>query len=135
MRLANVTYVVCDYDEALKWFVDILGFELREDTRLSESKRWVRVAAPESETCLLLAKADGQNQHNAIRNAAGGRVAFFLHTDDFDYEYRRLLAKGVKFREVPRHETYGTVAVFEDLYENAWDLIGLSAPTDKKLSP
>jgi catechol 2,3-dioxygenase-like lactoylglutathione lyase family enzyme len=127
MKLANVTYVVRDYDEALNWFVDVLGFELREDTRLSESKRWVRVAAPESETCLLLAKADGEKQRDATHNAAGGHVAFFLHTDNFDREYHRLLSKDVKFREAPRHETYGTVAVFEDLYGNASDLIGLSA--------
>jgi catechol 2,3-dioxygenase-like lactoylglutathione lyase family enzyme len=131
MRLANITYLVRDYDKALNWFVDVLGFELREDTRLSESKRWIRVAAPASDVCLLLAKAQGPNQVAAINAVAGGRVGFFLHTDDFDAAHKRLLANGVYFREEPRHEVYGTVAVFEDLYGNAWDLIGLSADAQK----
>jgi catechol 2,3-dioxygenase-like lactoylglutathione lyase family enzyme len=118
MKLAAVTYLARDYDEAIAWFVDVLGFVLQEDTRLSETKRWVRVAAPGGETSLLLAKWDGANQ------AAGGRVAYFLHVEDFEATYQQLLARGVQFREQPRHEIYGTVAVFDDLYGNGWDLIG-----------
>jgi catechol 2,3-dioxygenase-like lactoylglutathione lyase family enzyme len=125
MRLANITYLVRDYDEAIDWFVNVLGFELLENTTLGAGKRWVRVAAHHSETSLLLAKAEGANQIDAIGKAAGGRVGFFLHTDDFVVLHQQLLAKGVRFREVPRHELYGTVAVFEDLYGNTWDLIGL----------
>jgi catechol 2,3-dioxygenase-like lactoylglutathione lyase family enzyme len=124
MKLANVTYLVREYDEAIAWFVNVLGFELREDTRLSESKRWVRVAAPASDTCLLLAKAEGANQIDAVGKAAGGRVGYFLHTDDFGRAHKALISKGVVFREEPRHEVYGTVAVFEDIYGNPWDLIG-----------
>jgi catechol 2,3-dioxygenase-like lactoylglutathione lyase family enzyme len=127
MRLANITYLVRDYDEARDWFLNVLGFELREDTPLGHGKRWLRVAAPGCETCLLLAKAEGPNQVQAIGQAAGGRVAFFLHTEDFDESYQQFLANNVTFREQPRHEAYGTVAVFEDLYGNGWDLIGLSA--------
>lgn len=118
MKLAAITYVVRDYDEAIRWFVDVLEFVLQEDTKLSETKRWVRVATPGGETSLLLAKAAGANR------AAGGRVAFFLHVNDFEVIYQRLLARGVHFREPPRHEAYGTVAVFDDLYGNGWDLIG-----------
>ncbi len=130
MKLAHVTYLVRDYDEAIAWFVDVLGFELREDAKLSDTKRWVRVAAPESETSLLLAKADGANQVDGISRAAAGRVGFFLQTHDFEQDYKRLLAQGVVFREGPRHEAYGVVVVFEDLYGNLWDLIGLPAKAD-----
>ena len=124
MKLAAVTFVVRDYDEAIAWFVDVLGFELRENLALNDEKRWVRVTAPEGETSLLLAKADTANQIAAVGQAAGGRVGFFLHVDDFDVAYQQLLARGVHFRERPRYENYGTVAVFEDLYGNGWDLIG-----------
>jgi catechol 2,3-dioxygenase-like lactoylglutathione lyase family enzyme len=123
MKLANVTYLVRDYDEAIKWFVDVVQFTLIEDTILSGSKRWVRVASSYSEACLLLAKADGPLQDSCVGKAAGGRVAYFLHTHDFDESYERMLRKGVKFRELPRLESYGRVAVFEDLYGNLWDLI------------
>jgi catechol 2,3-dioxygenase-like lactoylglutathione lyase family enzyme len=123
MKLAAVTYLVRDYDEAIRWFVDLLGFELREDTPLGNGKRWVRVAAPESDGSLLLARAEGANQQASIGKAAGGRVGFFLHVSDFETTYQRLLSQGVHFREKPRHESYGTVAVFEDLYGNEWDLI------------
>jgi catechol 2,3-dioxygenase-like lactoylglutathione lyase family enzyme len=124
MKLAAVTYVVRDYDEAIQWFVEILGFELREDTILSEHKRWVRVAAPNSDTCLLLAQADTPSQIDAIGQAAGGRVGFFLHVQDFATYHALFKARGVHFREAPRYEEYGTVAVFDDLYGNGWDLIG-----------
>lgn len=124
MKLAAVIYVVRDYDEAIAWFVDVLGFVLREDLALGDGKRWVRVSTPDAATCLLLAKADGANQLGAVGHAAGGRVGFFLHVDDFKATHARLLARGVQFRELPRYESYGTVAVFDDLYGNGWDLIG-----------
>jgi catechol 2,3-dioxygenase-like lactoylglutathione lyase family enzyme len=124
VKLGAVTFLVRDYDEAIAWFVGVLGFDLQEDITLSETKRWVRVAAPGGETSLLLAKAEGANQVAAMAKVAGGRVGFFLHVDDFEATYRRLLARGVHFREAPRHEAYGSVAVFDDLYGNGWDLIG-----------
>lgn len=123
LSLSATTYLVRDYDEAVAWFTERLGFVLVEDTRLSETKRWVKVSTGQGGTCLLLAKADGPDQEAAIGKAAGGRVAYFLHTDDFAVTHARMLAAGVKFREAPRHESYGTVAVFEDLYGNGWDLI------------
>lgn len=122
-RLAAVTYLVRDYDEAIRWFVDCLDFLLIEDTVLGEGKRWVRVAAKSGGSALLLAKADRPEQMQAVGKAAGGRVAFFLYTDNFARDHAAMLAKGVRFREPPRHEAYGTVAVFEDLYGNGWDLI------------
>jgi catechol 2,3-dioxygenase-like lactoylglutathione lyase family enzyme len=122
-RLASVTYLVRDYDEATRWLVGRLGFLLVEDTALGEGKRWVRVAPSGGGSALLLARADGPEQQRAVGRAAGGRVAFFLYTDDFARDRAAMLAKGVTFREAPRHEAYGTVAVFEDLYGNGWDLI------------
>ena len=124
MRLAAITFLVRDYDEAIAWFVDVLGFELVEDTQLSLSKRWVRVAPPNSEFSLLLAKADTPAQINAVGLAVGGRVGYFLHVENFTKTYDQLKAKGTRFRENPRHEVYGSVAVFDDLYGNGWDLIG-----------
>ena len=121
--IANITLVVSDYDEAIAFYVDALGFELLEDTQLSDMKRWVRVAPPGAETALLLATADGPEQAAAIGNQTGGRVGFFLHTDDFARDHAAMLSKGVKFQEEPRHEPYGTVAVFEDPFGNLWDLI------------
>ena len=121
--LSAVTYLVRDYDEAIGWFSDALGFELTEDVALSDGKRWVLVGLKNGTTRLLLAKADGAKQQAAIGQAAGGRVAFFLHTDDFARDHAAMLASGIIFREAPRYETYGTVAVFEDLYGNGWDLI------------
>ena len=122
-HLSAVTYLVRDYDEAVRWFVEVLGFELIADVALGEAKRWVLVEAAEGGARLLLAKAVGAEQEAVIGKAAGGRVAFFLHTDDFVRDHAALLARGVRFREAPRHEDYGTVAVFEDLYGNGWDLI------------
>jgi catechol 2,3-dioxygenase-like lactoylglutathione lyase family enzyme len=122
-KLAAVTYLVSDYDEAIEWFVDALGFTLIEDVVIAEPKRWVLVEAPGGGSRLLLARADSPEQATAIGRAAGGRVAFFLYTDDFAQTHAAMLARGVKFREAPRHEAYGTVAVFEDLYGNSWDLI------------
>jgi len=121
-RIGAVTFVVRDYDEAITWFTDVLGFSLISDTPLGDGKRWVLVGPGEG-TPLLLAQADGPKQTNAIGKQAGGRVAFFLHTDDFARDHARMTAAGVTFRGTPRHEAYGTVAVFEDLYGNPWDLI------------
>ena len=121
--IASVTLVVPDYDSGIAFYVDKLGFELLEDTKLSETKRWVRVAPQGAETALLLAQADGAAQEAAIGNQTGGRVGFFLHTDDFARDHAAMTAKGVTFREAPRYEAYGTVAVFEDPFGNLWDLI------------
>jgi catechol 2,3-dioxygenase-like lactoylglutathione lyase family enzyme len=123
MKLAAVSYLVRDYDEAIHWFVEVLGFSVLEDTRLSDTKRWVRVEASNGGACLLLARADTDQQVAGIGQAAGGRVAYFLQTDDFQSSYQNMMQKGVRFRESPRREVYGHVAVFEDLYGNLWDLI------------
>ncbi|WP_119303536.1 VOC family protein [Dongia deserti] len=123
-HLAAVALVVPDYDEAIAFYVGKLGFELIEDTRLSETKRWVLVAPPGShETRLLLAKADSPEQKTRIGNQTGGRVFLFLHTDDFQRDYATMRDRGIRFLEAPRHEPYGTVAVFVDPYGNKWDLI------------
>lgn len=121
--LAAITYLVADYDEAIDWFTQALGFTLLEDTYLGDGKRWVRVAPSSAGTCFLLAKASDPNQKLAIGNAAGGRVAYFLYTDDFAPTHAHMIASGIHFRESPRQEAYGTVAVFEDMYGNGWDLI------------
>jgi len=117
--------VVRDYDEALKFYVGTLGFELIEDTYIAEqNKRWVVVAPPGSkEGRLLLARAVGDEQVSRIGNQTGGRVFLFLNTDDFWRDYRNLVAKGVVFVRGPSEEPFGTVAVFKDLYGNLWDLI------------
>ena len=123
-HLGLTALVVRDYDEALAFYVGRLGFELKEDTPLSSEKRWVVVAPPGSvESGILLAKAANARQAEAIGNQSGGRVFLFLITDDFDRDHKRFLQQGVKFIEAPRREPYGTVAVFEDLYGNRWDLI------------
>ncbi|MCX6937875.1 MAG: VOC family protein [Verrucomicrobia bacterium] len=127
-HLAAVSYLVRDYDEAIAWFTQKLGFRLIEDTPLSDTKRWVVVAPPGAGAggaSLLLARAANDEQRAQVGRAAGGRVAFFLHTDDFAREHAAFLACGVRFREAPRRENYGTVAVFDDLYGNGWDLIEL----------
>jgi catechol 2,3-dioxygenase-like lactoylglutathione lyase family enzyme len=124
--LAMVALVVRDYDEAIRFFVDTLGFELIEDTPIPEqSKRWVVVAPPGDTGCrLLLARASTAEQKSRIGNQTGGRVFLFLHTDDFWRDYHRYRAQGVVFEREPREEPYGTVAVFRDLYGNLWDLLG-----------
>lgn len=119
-----VTYLVRDYDEAIAWFRDKLEFSLVADEPLEAGKRWVLVSADEGRNFnLLLAKADGAGQMAAIGKAGGGRVAFFLQCKDFARTHRRMRGAGVRFLEQPRHEAYGIVAVFEDLYGNKWDLI------------
>ena len=123
LRIALVTLVVPDYDAAIAFYCDALGFDLLEDTRVDENKRWVRVAPRGNGAALLLAKADGPPQEAAIGNQTGGRVAFFLQTDDFDRDHKAFQAAGVIFTEDPRREPYGTVAVFRDPFGNMWDLI------------
>lgn len=119
-----VTLVVGEYDEAIAFYTESLGFTLVEDTRLDEQKRWVVVAPPGAhETGLLLAKAASPGQRQAVGAQTGGRVCLFLHTDDFERDYARMCLAGVRFTEVPRDEPYGRVAVFEDLYGNRWDLL------------
>jgi len=122
--IAHISLVVSDYDEAIDFYTKKLGFRLMEDTRLSPSKRWVLVRPPGGEgTCLLLAKADGREQEKFIGNQSGGRVFLFLHTDDFHRDYQNLKNLGIRIVREPSEEVYGTVAVFEDLYGNLWDLI------------
>ena len=121
-RLGLVTYVAREYDEAIGFFVGKLGFTLIEDTDMGGGKRWVVVSAGEGAS-LLIARADGEQQVASVGNQTGGRVGFFLQTDNFDRDFAEWTARGVKFHEQPRREVYGTVAVFEDLYGNTWDLI------------
>ena len=123
-RLAMVTLVVPDYDEALAWYRDVLGFRVLADQVLDADKRWV-VVAPRSEdpTALLLAQASDDRQRAQVGDQTGGRVGFFLHTDDFWYDYKAMRERGVEFLEKPREEAYGIVAVFRDLYGNRWDLL------------
>ena len=123
MKIGAMTFLVREYDEAIDWFTRALGFSLIEDTRLSDDKRWVMVAPKDSGMRLLLAKASTPQQVERIGAQTAGRVFLFLHTDDFDREHARMLSRGVRFLEAPRQEAYGTVAVFEDLYGNRWDLI------------
>ncbi len=123
-HIGSIALVVKDYDEAIEFYTKKLSFELVEDTDLGEGKRWVLITPPQSNgTHILLAQATEQDQVSAIGNQAGGRVWLFLHTNDFWRDYENMLANGVVFNEQPRNEPYGTVAVFEDLYGNKWDLI------------
>lgn len=121
LKLSAITYLVAQYEEAIVWFTEKLHFKLVENKDMGAGKRWVVLEV--GGVRLLLAKADGAEQLASIGKAAGGRVAFFLNSDDFAHDHARMLAAGVKFREAPRVEPYGTVAVFEDLYGNGWDLI------------
>ena len=122
MKLACVTYLAQDYDDAIAWFRDALGWVLREDTDMGNGKRWVRMAPEGSQTEFLIARAVG-DQADAIGQAAGGRVAYILHVSDFHATADRMRAAGVVFDEDPRDEPYGRVAVFRDLYDQKWDLI------------
>ncbi len=123
-NIAALTLVVKNYDEAIHFYVETMGFTLVEDTRLGADKRWVLVSPPGDSVCsLLLAKAVGDEQLKAVGNQTGGRVFLFLNTNNFDRDYNAMLSRGVSFLEKPRHEPYGTVAVFEDLYGNKWDLL------------
>jgi len=123
-HLGAVALLVRDYDEAIAFYTQRLRFRLVADTVLSATKRWVVLSPPgATETHLLLAQADGEPQDRCVGRQAGGRVFLLLHTDDFWRDYRAMQARGVTFRETPRVEPYGTVAVFEDLYGNPWDLL------------
>jgi lactoylglutathione lyase len=123
-HIGYIALLVKDYDEAKAWYCDKLGFQLIEDTPLQDGKRWVLIA-PEGakETSLLLAAAATPDQVSRIGSQTGGRVFLFLHTEDFWASFHKMRARGVRFCEEPRIETYGTVAVFEDLYGNRWDLL------------
>ena len=121
--LALTTLVVADYDEAITFYVEQVGFQLTRDDDFGGGKRWVVVTPPGSQGGLLLAKASDQAQSVRIGDQTGGRVGFFLHTDDFAADHARMLAAGVRFLEEPRREAYATVAVFEDIYGNRWDLL------------
>lgn len=128
MQLALATLVVDDYDEAIRFFVDALGFELVEDSPSvaddGSPKRWVVVRPAAGGSGLLLAEAANERQRERIGDQTGGRVGFFLHVEDFDAQYERMVATGVEFVEAPRHEPYGTVVVFVDVAGNRWDLLG-----------
>ena len=124
LTIASLALLVADYDEAIAWYTEKLGFTLEEDTALGGGKRWVTVRPPGGTGArLVLAKADGPEQAAHIGNQTGGRVGFFLETDDFAATHQAMLDRGVRFLEAPRHEPYATVAVFEDLYGNKWDLL------------
>jgi catechol 2,3-dioxygenase-like lactoylglutathione lyase family enzyme len=127
-HISAFALVVPDYDAGIDFYVNRAGFRLVEDTDLGAGKRWVLIApSPDVETRILLAKADSVEQTQAIGNQTGGRVGFFLHTDDFEADYDSLSAAGVEFEELPREEPYGKVAVWSDPWGNRWDLMQLSA--------
>jgi len=123
-RLAHIAIVVDDYDEAIKFYTEKLHFDLIEDTSLSETKRWVLVRPKGKDSCcLLLAKAANEEQKSRVGNQTGGRVFLFLHTDNFERDHQNLLDNQIEIVRQPQKETYGTVAVFKDIYGNLWDLI------------
>ncbi len=123
-HIAHIALVVDDYDEAIQFYTEKLQFTLVEDTVLSETKRWVLISPNGSGECsLLLAKAANEDQKSRIGNQTGGRVFLFLYTDDFWRDYSKMQKDGIKFIRRPKIESYGTVAVFKDLYGNLWDLI------------
>jgi lactoylglutathione lyase len=127
--IAHVALVVCDYDEAIAFYTGSLGFDLVEDTPLGDGKRWVLVAPPGgSGMALLLARSVTPEQESRIGDQTGGRVFLFLYTDDFWRDYEAMRSRGVRFIEEPRHEPYGTVVVFLDLYGNKWDLVQVGGP-------
>ncbi|MEZ8093425.1 VOC family protein [Photobacterium swingsii] len=126
-QIGNVALVVDNYDDAIAFYTQKLGFELIEDTDLGGGKRWVQVSPPNSNgTNLLLAQASTDEQRQSVGNQTGGRVFLFLQTNDFWRDHQAMQQQGVKFNEAPRVEEYGTVAVFEDLYGNKWDLLQLN---------
>lgn len=123
-RIAHITLVVKDYDEAIRFYTEKLDFKVIEDVTLSESKRWVLISPNNfGECCLLLGKAVGPEQLSRVGNQTGGRVFLFFHSDNFWHDYYDMRGKGINFVREPTEYTYGTVAVFEDLYGNLWDLI------------
>jgi len=118
-----IAIVIDDYDQAIAHYVNDLGFTLIEDTALNPEKRWVVISPSSQGARILLAKANNQEQKNAIGNSTGGRVGFFLYTDNFSETYELYLSKGIEFTETPRNEKFGQVVVFKDKYGNKWDLI------------
>jgi len=122
-HLALISLLVSDYDEAMAFYVGKLGFDLIEDTDMGAGKRWVVVSPGPGGSRFLLARAADDHQTARIGDQGGGRVWLFLHTDDFAGDHARMSAAGIRFLEAPRHEAYGSVAVFEDLYGNRWDLL------------
>jgi uncharacterized glyoxalase superfamily protein PhnB len=123
-RIAHIALLVDNYDDAIEYYAQKLDFQVLEDTKLSEEKRWVMIAPKGAkECCLLLAKAANERQISSIGNQTGGRVGFFLFTDNFWRDYDKMVEKQIKFVRPPETFEYGTVAVFEDLYGNMWDLI------------
>jgi catechol 2,3-dioxygenase-like lactoylglutathione lyase family enzyme len=130
--ISTVSLVVRDYDEAIRFFTDCLRFTLTEDTPMGGGKRWVVVSPPgEKGASLLLAKAVEEEQEARVGDQTGGRVFLFLRTDDFFRDYEYMKAKGVRFTEEPRQESYGTVVVFLDLYGNKWDLVQANTTRNK----
>ncbi|MER5932018.1 VOC family protein [Streptomyces sp. NPDC002054] len=128
-HIALTALVVADYDEAIDFYTRALGFDLAEDTPRPDGSRWVVVRPPGTTgTGLLLARAKDEAQRSRVGDQTGGRVGFFLYTEDFAGDHTRMTAEGVRFLEEPRHEPYGSVAVFEDLYGNRWDLLQPAAP-------
>ena len=123
-RIAHITLLVKDYDEAIKFYTDKLNFKLLQDTKIDEGKRWIIIAPPGAkECCLLLAKAANEEQLKSVGNQTGGRVFLFLFTDDFWRDYNNMVEKNINFISPPTEYDYGRVAVFEDLYGNLWDLL------------
>ena len=123
-KIAQLSLIVKDYDEAIRFYADKLGFQLVEDTKMAGDKRWVRIAPPgNGEFTLLLAKANNEQQLAAVGNQTGGRVFLFLYTDDFWNDYNKMVQNKIHFVRLPKEEEYGLVAVFEDIYGNLWDFI------------
>jgi catechol 2,3-dioxygenase-like lactoylglutathione lyase family enzyme len=123
-KIIHIALIVHDYDEAIQFYIEKLDFVLVEDTVLSPDKRWVLVKPDKDSECsILLAKASNKEQKASIGNQSGGRVFLFLQTDNFQIDYAKMVGKGINFVRKPSQEAYGTVAVFEDLYGNLWDLI------------
>ncbi|MDI9356594.1 MAG: VOC family protein [Chitinophagaceae bacterium] len=122
-KIATVSLLVDDYDKAIAFYTNVLSFSLIEDTKMNDSKRWVLVAPQESECSILLAKASDEEQKKYIGRQTGGRVFLFLHTDNFERDYKNLLENKVNIIRQPSNEVYGRVLVFEDIYGNLWDLI------------
>ena len=123
-KIAHIALVVKDYDEAIKFYIEKLDFQLLEDTKLTEDKRWILIAPTGAkECCLLLAKAANDRQIASIGNQTGDRVFLFLYTDDFWRDYNKMLERNINFLRPPKEEEYGLVALFEDLYGNLWDLL------------
>ena len=131
LKIATVTLVVDAYERGIAFYRDVLGLKLADDIDMGGGKRWVVIEGAGGAR-LLIAQADGDSQRAAIGKQAGGRVGFFLETDDFERDHARLVVAGVRFLETPRHEPYGSVAVFEDPFGNKWDLIGPKAAQGSK---